>query len=265
MSLPILLIIPHGGILVPPELSGLEAVAEFDIFISSDTCANEIFSLRDRVAAIVSTDISRLFIDTDRSVRALPPSDTDGVMKVSTPSGRPLFHDGIFPDSLAMANMLRRYYLPFHDRIQASVEEHDIRFIVECHTLPAVQPHGTPDAGTPNPLIVLDSQAGREEGKTSSCPRRLMHLLGDCMLREFGGQGDTVVERIRYDARPGGHIMERHGRGAIPMVRMSLSRSLFLNEEYWNPATLEVNTDRLRDIRNRVSVALKRFMDEGQL
>ena len=81
-KLPILLIIPHGGRQVPDELSGYEQIDEFGIFIESDVYANEIFNF-DNTITKVSTVISRLFVDCDRSPKMIPPlsEDEDGVIK----------------------------------------------------------------------------------------------------------------------------------------------------------------------------------------
>ncbi|TFH42908.1 MAG: hypothetical protein E4G96_02420, partial [Chrysiogenales bacterium] len=114
IRLPILVIIPHGGYTIPEELSGYEAVGTFDLFIQSDSCANEIFSFGDRVTGTVDTGISRLFVDLDRPYTALRPGQ-DGVIKRTALDGKSVFIEDQFPDEIAIANILQRYYLPFHE------------------------------------------------------------------------------------------------------------------------------------------------------
>ena len=248
--------------MVPSELTGLETVDEFDLFLESDTCANDIFSLRQETH-IVYSDISRLFVDMDRPYTAVPPATDDGVIRKTTRSHRQLFHEGTFPDHLAISNILRRYYFPFHENIQKILDEQKIRMILECHTMPAVEPSKPGVAGRPNPLFSLESLCGEE--KESTCPDRLVTEFANTILSQFGREDETVTGKIEVNARiKKGYLMKRYGTGSTPMIRFSLSRSLFLNEKYWNPGTLEVNPDRLREIRNDIGRALERFCRQAR-
>ena len=255
ISLPLLIIIPHGGCLVPSELAGLEAVDEFDLFLESDTCANEIFGLRQE-AYIIDTDISRLFVDMDRPYTAVPPATDDGVIRETTRSHRSLFHEGTFPDHLAISNILRRHYFPFHENIEKILDEKKINLILECHTMPAVEPANPGIAGRPNPLFALESLLPGDE-KESTCPERLITELKNCILSQFTKEEETVAEKIEVNIRTRkGYLLKRYGTGSIPMV---------LNEKHWNPDTLEVDTDRLREIRSNLGHALERFCRQTRL
>lgn len=257
-TLPLLIIIPHGGCLVPSELSGFEAVDEFDIFLESDTCANQIFGLREE-AHVIDTDISRLFVDMDRPYTALPPATGDGVIRVTTHSQRQVFHEGTFPDHLAISNILRRYYFPFHEAIEKTRDAGNIRMILECHTMPAVEPAEHGSHGRPNPLFSLESLV-KGDSEESTCPVKLLDEFKNCILSQFSREEETITDRMEINARVrNGYLLKKYGTESTPMVRFSISRSLFLNERYWNPSTLEVDTDRLREIRTGLGKALKRF------
>ena len=116
-KIPVLIIIPHGGTKIPEELSGYERLNDFDLLHESDACANEIFSFRDEAGALVDTYISRLFVDMDRDPLSLPAMDGDGMLKKRTSQGTDVFDEGTFPDEIAIAALVRRYHVPFHDTV----------------------------------------------------------------------------------------------------------------------------------------------------
>ncbi|MFW6366242.1 MAG: N-formylglutamate amidohydrolase, partial [Spirochaetota bacterium] len=100
---------------MPEELQNYVLVDTFELFLSSDSCANEIFNFKQ--AEVVSLSVSKLFIDTNRPYTALPPATNDGVIKKKTPHGKDIYAEDFFPNSIALTNLIRRYYQPFHDSI----------------------------------------------------------------------------------------------------------------------------------------------------
>ncbi len=258
--LPIFIIIPHGGYKIPEELLAFCGVNEYDIFLEADTCANELYALDDRVKAKLDTEVSRLFIDTDRSHLHLPPRYGDGVVKQETSSGKAVFHGDVFPDHIALANLIRRYYSTFHDTLQKTIAEGDIRLILECHTMMPVGPKNAVDKGMPRPLLSITSCI-EKDGKTVHAARaELAAGLADSMKKFVSDEDATVAEKLTVNNPPfGGFIMQKYAGSGIPLLRISVSRSLFLNDRYFNYDFLKVDELRLKHLRDRLWDGISRF------
>ena len=251
-QLPILIIIPHGGYNVPEELFGYEAVSTFDLFMQSDTCANELFSFGDRVAGTMDTDISRLFVDLDRAYTSLG-NRQDGVIKKSTRFGKPVFKDEHFPDEIAIANMIQRYWMPFHEAIKKIINTGSVRLILECHTMMAVGPKMSRDPGRPRPLVMIERLAREKETPRETCTPGLAKGLMDQVEKSFAGESNTIAEKFVLSEAPAeGFIMKSYGTRGIPMLRVSLSQSLFLNDAHFSYDYLRVDDLRISHLRKNV-------------
>ncbi len=263
-KIPLLAIIPHGGKRVPEELEGLVALSEFDLFYQADTCANEIFSFDERAAAKIDTHVSRFFVDMDRSYRDLAPGRGDGVMKKSDLYGKGVFRENTFPDHIAVANILKRYYYPFHETIEKIVTSGEVGLIVECHTMMPIAPPSAPDAGEPRPLILLENLVETEGGVAEeTCTGRLIREVQAQMRKAFAGEEDTVTDKCIVSEKPGaGHIMKKYGLGGIPFFRISLSKALFLNDVYFSYDYLKVDELRLLDIGRRIMAGIEKAWEK---
>lgn len=244
--------------MIPDELSGYEQIDRFGIFIDSDSCANQLFNFED-AAAKIDTYISRLFVDTDRSPLALPARSRDGVIKKESISGRTVFEGKAFPDNIAISNIIRRYHFPFHDAIRKSIKNSGIKFILECHTMMPVGQRNAPDAGRPRPLVSITNIAEDKCNPALTCPNRLAEAFLDRFNRPFSNENDTVASKFQISKEPGGYIMEKYGTGKIPMLRLSVSTSLFLNDEYFNYDYLTVDENRIDELRRKIWTAVEGF------
>ncbi len=266
MKLPILIIVPHGGFRIPEELSGYEGVNDFDLFYESDACANEIFQFRDESLAYIDTYLSKLFVDMDRGPLELPPANDDGVIKRYTSQGKPVYGAGVFPDEIAVAAMIRRYHVPFHETIARVIATGEIRLILDCHTMMAVGPPGARDAGKPRPLVSVQNLIETPNGKEITADDIIARELLDALGREFSGEDSTVARRFSYNGPFfHGYLMGKYGQGAVPMLKLSLSRALFFNEKHFSYEYLKVDPLRL-DVNPR-QVMARHFKnhDKGSL
>ncbi len=258
-KLPILLIVPHGGRQVPDELSGYEAIDEFGVFIESDTYANEIFNISD-TAGKVNTRISRLFVDLDRPPVMKPPYETDGVIKQESQAGRKIFKEKIFPDNIAITNILRRYYTPFFSSINKTLESNSIKLILECHTMMPVGPRYASDAGRPRPLINIENIIKHDTRPAKTCSNEIAQNFLTCFKRYFASEEFTVSAKFTINKpKTTGYILEKFGQGKIPMLRFSISSSLYLNEKYFNYDYLTVDEQRISDIRKNIRAGLEKY------
>jgi len=254
-----LIIIPHGGWRVPEELSGNEAVSRFDLFIQSDTCANDLFNFGDRVAGTIDTDVSRLFIDLDRPYTALPPNK-NGVIKKMTLYGKPIFREDLFPDEIAISNMLQRYWFPFHDAVKKIVSSGGIRLILECHTMMAVGPEISRDPGKPRPIVMLEHITETRGAPVKTCDSGLVTGMMEQMKKALSGEENTIAEKFVVSDQPsGGFILGNYGTSAIPMIRLGISRALFLNDTYFSYEYLRVDELRIRRLGSLLWAAIEKF------
>jgi N-formylglutamate deformylase len=259
-KLPLLLIIPHSGLNIPEELSGYDAPTPLELFFESDGGAERIFSFGDNVSSVINTGISRLFVDTDRNYKSLYPLTGDGVIKKSTSMNRPVFKKNYYPDEIAIANILKRYYTPFHQSIKAAIEENNPRLILECHTHMPVGPANAPDKGMPRPLVITGytGSYGAELFRTGTADMALE--LAAVMGKALEKEGDTVASSYSLDNKSNsGYILNTYGRGSTPMLYLSISRSLFLSDRYFDIKGIRMDMKRLDKLRNIIFTGIEKF------
>jgi len=261
VKLPVLIIIPHGGKEVPDELTGNEILSPEDIFFESDAGANRIFYSPMTVAEPVSTVISKLFVDPDREFTALSPVTVDGVIKTRTSMNREVFRQKCYPDEIAISNILERYYFPFHESIRGAIRSGGIRLILECHTHAAVGPVNAPDAGRPRPLVITKYTADSDSGVKKTAAPDLAMELASITGRMIQREGETVSEKYSvaiHDTR--GCLMHRYA-AAAPMLVLSVSRALFLNDRHFHMESLTIDSARLDRIGGLIFSGIEKFCD----
>jgi len=258
--LPILITIPHGGITVPEELTVNKIVSKFDIFFESDTCANELFNFKNHVIAKIDTEISRLFIDLDRNMLHVFPISQDGVIKNETLHGKPIYKKTVYPDKIAIPNILNRYYQPFHRGIKKYISKGEIKLIIDCHTMMPVGPSNSPDAGMPRPLILVENIIEKDGEKKFSCPPELAKSFMENLKKSFTKEEATVAGKF-YLNKPlsKGYLINKYGQSEIPMLRLSISRSLFLNDKYLNHDNLKVDEVRINELKKKIWFGINKF------
>ena len=105
----------------------------------------------------IDTGISHMFVDLDMPSSMVPPKSSHGIMKTESISGKKIFREDIFPDQVALSNILKRYYSPFHNTIKKIIATGEIKFIIECHTMMPVGPRNSFDAGKPRQTLLSGS------------------------------------------------------------------------------------------------------------
>ncbi len=261
MKIPAFIIIPHGGYLVPEEMADYSTLTEFDCFIEADTSANQIFNLSTETLGFIDSEVSRLFIDLDRPPYSMPPVSQDGVIKKETSGGKAIFGEDCFPDEIALASMLKRYYFPFHSAIEKIMKSGEPAMVLECHTMMPVAPERAPDAGSPRPLIFIEDMVETRRGAVRTCPTRLSAGFMEELEKSFRDEDATAAGRaITGQPEKNRYVLGKYGRDNIPMLRVSISRSLFLNEKDFSYEFMSVNPLRIEDLREKFLTALRRFM-----
>lgn len=254
------MIIPHSGLDIPEELYGYENVSPLNIFFESDAGAKSIFSIDDLILKTISTPISKIFVDPDREYKLLYPVTNDGVIKSRTSMNREVFITDCYPDEIAISNILHRYYFPFHESIRNSIKDMSFKAIIECHTHMPVGPANSPDKGMPRPLVITGYTVDTGSGIKQTAPLEMAMDLASELGRTLSKEGETVTDIFRVsDNESKGFIMRNYSLSGIPVLSLSISRSLFLNENYFDLEKMIIDEKRLNRISMLVKSGLEKF------
>ncbi len=174
MNLPVVLSVPHAGLVIPPEAQPYCHLGPEAIIRDSDPDAAEVFDLQEHVELFVATDIAKSIVDLNRSAGD---RRADGVVKTRTSWMTPVYET--FPPESTLNQLIDRYYRPYHSRLSLAAASSTVKLGVDGHVMAAVGPPGARDTGMRRPLVCLSDVGG------ASLPEGWMRLLADCFRREF--------------------------------------------------------------------------------
>ena len=255
---PLLVLVPHGGLMVPEELETSVALDRFQLFVSADSYANELFALAEISAAVLDTHLSRMTLDVNRSPLELPPETNDGVIKSMTPYAKNVFNENCFPDAMAVANILKRYYFPYHQACEKILSTGEIKLIIECHTHAAVAEKELPDQGMPRPLVIIQNCAEHVAGTARTAREELAQSMQESFEKYFSHEECPAQQKVIIGSHPAkGHLMKKYGMSHTPMLKVSINRGLFFNDTYFNMDYMKADELRLNDIRERIKKAVE--------
>jgi formiminoglutamase len=250
--LPFLLSIPHGGRKIPQEVKDRVSLSPVDLFDDGDAYTREIYDLGDRVAEVISTNIARAFVDLNRAPDDLPPGNTDGAVKSHTCYGKVIYKAGLEPDQTLIKTLLEKYYHPYHQRIQKTLDEEspEIKLALDCHSMAAVGPEIAPDPGQRRPMICL----GNRHGQT--CPAEMVEELARCFREVFNLEAPEVTINQPF---AGGYITRTYDGNPIPWIQVEMSRALYLTPPYFDRQTLQMDQAHLRELKRKFERVLRLF------
>ncbi len=259
---PILLSIPHSGDTVPPEVSDKVSITGRDIFYDGDALTREIYDFGKSVDAVIKTPIARAIVDVNRAYDDRPLENPDGVVKVVTTDGTPIYREGLFPDDDLVEDLLQRYYFPYHERLRTLLKNHNIKLAFDCHSMLERSPAASVCPGNPRPLICLSNQ-GDEQGMPVSergpvtCPPEWIRALAESFRCAFAGEGEIAINNPFV----GGYISQYHYEwSGIPWIQIEINRKLYLNEMYFDSERLRVDQRIIQELRNRIFDTIIQFL-----
>jgi len=221
MTMPLLVSIPHAGMLVPPEVEDICILSREDLLADSDEGAEEIYAgLEQHSKAFTAADIARAVVDLNRSPDEI---GGDGVIKSHTCWHIPVYRK--FPDAELVHILLARYYFPYHAKLTAAGTSTTIRLGIDCHTMSAVGPPVGPDPGRERPLVCLSNAEG-------TCPQEWLTCLAACFAAVF-----KKKVSINTPFR-GGYITRRHA-SEMPWLQIEISRTDSLSLKFKRDCILE--------------------------
>lgn len=257
MNSSILCIIPHGGLLVPEELQDYVLVDKFELFLNSDSCANDIFNFKK--AATVTSAVSKLFIDMNRHYTQLPPKTDDGAVKKHTAHGKAIYAEDFFPSTVALTNIIRRYYTPFQESVKKTLAENNIRLIVECHVSPGIGLKNTPLEDRPLPLVTVYNRLMRGSEEVQTCHNTAAVMLCELLQKNLGEKEENQFIISSQEYR--GHLMNSYAK-YIPYLRLDISRAFFFDDRFFNLEYIKVDELRIRELRTKIWRAIEKTVEK---
>ena len=219
---PFALYIPHGGVETPEELSGLVVSTREDMREDIDHLTREIFSVPDgMVAAQISFEIARTFVDLNRHPDAWGADHADGVVKSLTHLHRPVFSR--FPTRATVEGMLERLYQPYHQWLAARTRDPEVVLLLDCHSMAPASLSGSPDRpGRSRPLFNLGHRGG------ASAPLPLVQSLREVMAEVY----QIPLDEVRIDCPfNGGYITQTYHSPTSHAIQIEFNRAFYLGEE----------------------------------
>ncbi len=249
--LPVLLSIPHGGTRIPPELIPLVTLDRYDIHDDIDPYVNDIYNLAENVTGLVNTVIARPFIDLNRAPHDRPPHNPDGVVKTTTCRGVEIYHGDGLSDETVISTLLKRYYYPYHRRIEFILHQHpEIELGLDCHTMAVRGPCVAPDRGKLRPTICLSNR------NHTTCSRRMIEKLAAAFKKVFSLQDHEIFINHPFS---GGYIIRHYANNTHPWIQIELNRRLYLSSPWYQRKGLKMDVVRLRQLNTMFAEVLELF------
>ncbi|MBW2506443.1 MAG: N-formylglutamate amidohydrolase [Deltaproteobacteria bacterium] len=208
MKLPFLVSVPHAGLSVPQEVQDICILTPEQIYDDSDVGAAEIFfELEQSVESFVTSDVARAIVDLNR---ATDDFRKDGVIKTHTCYDIPVYSE--FPSKKIIEHILTEYYHPYHQKLKKLTNSENIKVGIDCHTMAAMGPPISPDAGKNRPLVCLSNAHG-------TCPDEWLLELSYCFQKVFPHEKVQINKPFR-----GGYIIRTYSY-ELPWLQIELSRT----------------------------------------
>jgi len=231
-TLPVLISVPHAGCSIPREVSDTCILSRKELAGSCDRGAEEIFfPLKAVVDAFVSTDISRLIVDVNRSETE---NRADGLMRTHTDRMLPVYDRPVDPGTAGI--LIEKYYRSYYSRLEEAASR--ARIGLDCHTM---SPPDDTASRTASKICI-----GNGDGTT--CPERWMEIMISCFGRAF----DTDVSV--NDPFSGGHII-RSMPGGIAWMQIEISTDEWISNAKKSEALIQALVDFYRTLRRAGLIA----------
>ena len=262
--LPLLISVPHGGVIVPLELKEFCRLDIAAILRDGDTWARQLYDLKSQVPEFVHFPLARAVVDVNRDPADRPPKNPDGVVKTLTVESKPVWSKPEILTTTCVESLLYRYYYPYHGRLSVAAKNREIVLGLDCHTMLDRAPVISDNPGEQRPLICLGNRGddrGEQEGdEPLTAPPSLIRSLQESLQHWFADIKYNNSMPVVSLNRPfkGGAITIKHGReSSFPWIQVEINRALYLSNPFpHSPLPDEETLQRLAEIRRRFVGAL---------
>ncbi len=243
---PLLLSIPHTGILIPPEIEA-DLVSPWLARKDTDWWIERLYGFAPGMGAtVIRATHSRTVIDVNRDpsgVSLYPGQATTGLCPTETFDGEALYEAGREPDASEIARRRKVYFEPYHSALVGEIarlaKRHPTVVLYDCHSIRSVIPRLFEGE---LPVMNVGTNSG------ASCNSTFAHVIqAVCDASSF-----SWVLNGRFK---GGWITRHYGQPELGVhaIQMELSCRSYLveplakpNEKNWPPAYDEAYAERMR-------------------
>jgi N-formylglutamate amidohydrolase len=254
---PVLVEVPHAGLLVPDSVRGELLAPEDAVLRDADIYVDRLYQNAPKLgAALLAAKISRYVVDLNRAqddVDAATVSDHPtpagaqprGVVWRSTTDGRPILARALTYQALLAR--LSRYYVPYHAALQRTLTDLRERFgyaiLVAGHSMPSLGRSMHADPGSRRADVVPGTC-----GRTSADPRVI-----DLVDAHFRAAGLSVRHDDPYR---GGFSTSHYGRPRERWhaIQIEINRALYVDER--SCTIKQPEFDRLQHVLDALVVQL---------
>ncbi|WOI54093.1 N-formylglutamate amidohydrolase [Parvularcula sp. LCG005] len=253
---------PHAGRDYPERFLDDSILHLPDLRRSEDAYVDELLSdVNSLGVPVLTARFPRVFVDVNRHEREIDPqmfttSPSEGaeiksnrvmagfgVIPRLAAEGRPIYAKRL-PASEAHQR-LRWCYRPYHEALQALIEEcrtrFGVAFVIDWHSMPSASVGG----GQNLPNVVLGDRYGMSCGPT----------MVNAWQQALADEGLTVSRNAPY---AGGHVTSLYGQPAasVHVLQIELNRSLYMHEAQVRPRPARFDT-----LRDRLKSAAVKVID----
>lgn len=233
-AVPIVLSLPHSGVLTPDTEREHYAQNPEAVALAGDLYVDLLYrEAIDFGITVVRTPYSRFLVDLNRLPDDFSPLSVEGtraradagyhgqrgVIWAVSPDGRPLYHKPFSRSEAALR--LERYYYPYHRALRTHLQKLQNLFgyaiLIDGHSMPS---QGASFRGTPRADIVPGDLEGR------SCAPELTQFV-ESWWRDAGY---SVQSNRPYR---GGAITRVHGKpeDGVHAIQIEINRALYMDEK----------------------------------
>jgi len=270
-KLPIAIILPHASLDIPPEFKGRLALDDRDIFNEADVYTDLLFDFRDRVTHWLRFPYARALIDVNRpDDPAMLKRVGDGVVKDVTSYGRAVFKPGQHPDLMEEREIVHRYWLPWHEQLDAIAADPDVKLVIDAHSMAARGPKKYDAQEKIRPRACV-SNLGDTNGNPNGLPGVTMpaaslHFLGQAMGRQFAHL-DALCQTAEPGAVPlnspyrGGWDLKAHGlESKQPWAMIEVSRAMYIGRQHEHSPVQPPRMEQIEPLREALWGAISALL-----
>jgi len=115
----------------------------------------------------------------------------------------------------------------------------------------------------PRPLVITGYTIETDSEIKHTASKEMAAELASITAKNLSKEGDTVSDIYRVsDHYSNGFILKNYILSGLPILSLSISRSLFLNESFFDLETLQIDDKRLQAISSLIKSSLEKFYSE---
>ncbi len=267
--LPIAVILPHAGLNIPDELRDITCLTPAQIFNEADAYAEHLYQFADKVLYWEMFPYARALIDINRADDQTSARPGDGIVKRITSYGQPVYTPGHEPAPDLERALIRRYWLPWHQRLAAVAADPRVKLVIDAHTMAAVGPTSYGDPLRLRPRVSVGNLGDRQGAqrftkvKSTSTPEQAQ-LLARTLGREFAHLPTltpTGADVAINDPFYGGENLRQHGGRRQPWLMIEVSRALYIGHQEGDSPIALRRDQHIRSLRSSIWHALQTLLE----